>query len=89
MIVGPPSMDDAGMAEFDGVDGPLTASMCQGLVAKDTNGGEPSMREVSKSGLDRAKNVFQVHGVDAAGETAVRRVLRRAPVLVYFAQLPP
>ena len=77
------------MAEFDGVDGPLTASMCQGLVVKDTNGREPSMREVSKIGLDLAKNVFQVHGVDAAGETVVRRVLRRAPVLVYFAQLPP
>jgi hypothetical protein len=30
-----------------------------------------------------------VHGVDAAGETVVRRVLRRARVVVYFAQLPP
>jgi len=40
-------------------------------------------------GLDLAKNVFQVHGVDAAGETVVRRVLRRGRVLVYFAQLPP
>ena len=66
------------MAEFDGVDGPLTASMCQSCVVKDTNGREPSMREVSTIGLDLAKNVFQVHGVDAAGETVVRRVLRRA-----------
>ena len=40
------------------------------------------MREVSTIGLDLAKNVFQVHGVDAAGETVVRRVLRRARVLV-------
>ena len=47
------------------------------------------MREVSTIGLDLAKNVFQVHGVDAAGETVVRRVLRRARVLNYFAQLPP
>ena len=47
------------------------------------------MREVSTIGLDLAKNVFQVHGVDAAGETVVRRVLRRARVRVYFAQLPP
>jgi len=47
------------------------------------------MREVSTIGLDLAKNVFQVHGVDAAGETVVRRVLRRGRVLVYFAQLPP
>ena len=47
------------------------------------------MREVSTIGLDLAKKVFQVHGVDAAGEAVVRRVLRRARVLVYFAQLPP
>ena len=40
------------------------------------------MREVSMIGLDLAKNVFQVHGVDAAGETVVRRVLRRARVLL-------
>jgi transposase len=53
------------MAGFDGVDGPLTASMCQSWVVKNTNGREPSMREVSTIGLDLAKNVFQVHGVDA------------------------
>ena len=47
------------------------------------------MREVSTIGVDLAKKVFQVHGVDAAGETVVRRVLRRARVLAYFAQLPP
>jgi transposase len=47
------------------------------------------MREVSTIGLDLAKNVFHVHDVDAAGETVVRRVLRRARVLVYFAKLPP
>ena len=46
------------------------------------------MREVSTIGLDLAKKVFQVHGVDAEGETMVRRVLRRARVLVYFDQLP-
>jgi hypothetical protein len=43
------------------------------------------MKEVSTIGLDLAKNVFQVHGVDAAGETVVRRVVRRARVPVYFA----
>jgi transposase len=46
------------------------------------------MREVSTIGLDLAKKVFQVHGVDAVGETVVRRALRQSRVSAYFAQLP-
>ncbi len=46
------------------------------------------MREVVTVGLDIAKSVFQVHGVDGAGEVAVRRQLRRAQVLAFFAKLP-
>jgi transposase len=47
------------------------------------------MGEVSTIGLDIAKNVFQVHGVDRAGGVAVRRALRRRQVLVWFGQQPP
>lgn len=47
------------------------------------------MREVSTIGLDLAKQVFQVHGVDAVGAPVVRRALRRSRVLGYFAALPP
>jgi transposase len=47
------------------------------------------MGEVVTVGLDIAKSVFQVHGVDGAGEVAVRRQLRRAQVLAFFAKLPP
>ncbi len=47
------------------------------------------MGEVTTIGLDLAKNVFQVHGVDAAGAVAVRRALRRGQVLGCFAKLPP
>jgi transposase len=39
-------------------------------------------------GLDLAKNVFQVHGVDDEGNIVVRRRLRRADVLPFFEQLP-
>lgn len=39
-------------------------------------------------GLDLAKNVFQVHGVDADGAVTVRKTLRRAQVLSFFAKLP-
>jgi transposase len=47
------------------------------------------MVEISTIGLDIAKAVFQVHGVDAAGEVAVRRSLRRAEVLTFFEDLRP
>ena len=40
-------------------------------------------------GFDLAKNVFQVHGVDAAGKTVVRKKLSRAQVLPFFARLSP
>ena len=45
--------------------------------------------EISTIGLDLAKSIFQVHAVDAAGETVVRKALRRAQVLPFFAKLPP
>jgi transposase len=46
------------------------------------------MGEVVTVGLDIAKSVFQVHGVDAAGDVIVRRQVRRAQLLQYFAKLP-
>ena len=39
-------------------------------------------------GLDIAKNVFQVHGADAEGRCVLRRRLRRAEVITFFARLP-
>lgn len=39
-------------------------------------------------GLDIAKNVFQIHGVDRRGQLALRKQLKRAQVLAYFANLP-
>src|ERR1700704_1664010 len=47
------------------------------------------MGEISTIGLDLAKNVFQVHGVDASGGVVLRRQLRRGAVEKFFAQLPP
>jgi transposase len=47
------------------------------------------MEQVTTIGLDLAKKVFQVHGVDAAGVAVVRRSLRRRQVLAFFAKLPP
>src|SRR5262249_126948 len=50
---------------------------------------EPSMGEVTTIGLELAKHVFQVHGVDAEGATVLRKQLRRAQVLAFFSRLPP
>jgi transposase len=46
------------------------------------------MDEVTTIGLDLAKHVFQVHGVDAAGATVLRKQLRRSQVVAFFAALP-
>ena len=45
--------------------------------------------EPSTIGLDIAKKVFQVHGVDDEGQVVIRRKLRRRQVLTFFAKLPP
>jgi len=47
------------------------------------------MQSISTIGLDIAKSVFQVHGVDVAGQVVVRRQLRRRYVLSFFQKLPP
>ena len=48
-----------------------------------------NLARVTRVGLDLAKNVFQVHGVDAGGETVIARKLRRGAVLEFFRRLPP
>jgi hypothetical protein len=47
------------------------------------------MQMVTTIGLDIAKSVFQVHGVDATGNAIVRRQLKRRYVLPFFQKLPP
>ena len=45
--------------------------------------------QVTTIGLDIAKNVFQVHGIDAAEKVVVRKQLRRGQVMKFFEALPP
>ena len=47
------------------------------------------MQSISTIGLDIAKSVFQVHGVDATGQVIIRRQLKRRHVLAFFQKLPP
>jgi len=47
------------------------------------------MGEVSTIGLDIAKSVFQIHGVDAGGAVVIRKRISRTKLLEFFATLPP
>src|SRR5271157_620825 len=78
-------------AGFDVVDGARSsASKCHRVVApkRTTLRGAVHM-QITTIGLDIAKNVFQVHGIDAAEKVVVRKQLRRGQVMKFFAALPP
>jgi transposase len=47
------------------------------------------MQAITTIGLDIAKSVFQVHGIDAEGNVVLRRQLKRRYVLAFFQKLPP
>ncbi|HXX83369.1 MAG TPA: IS110 family transposase [Casimicrobiaceae bacterium] len=47
------------------------------------------MREITTVGVDLAKSVFTVHGVDAAGRTMLRKTVRREKLMELIAALPP
>jgi transposase len=46
------------------------------------------MQTITTVGLDIAKSVFQMHGVDAEGQVVIRRQLKRRYVLAFFQKLP-
>jgi transposase len=45
--------------------------------------------QVTTIGVDLAKSVFQVHGIDSGGQTVIRKKLRRSEVTRFFAGLEP
>jgi len=63
--------------------------MNAGAVKGSHDSEERAMQTITTIGLDIAKSVFQVHGVDAAGEVVIRRQLKRRSVLAFFQKLPP
>jgi transposase len=46
------------------------------------------LSSVTTVGLDLAKHVFQVHGVDASGRVVIAKAMRRNKLLEFFASLP-
>lgn len=47
------------------------------------------MEGITSVGLDLAKNIFQLHAVNAVGEVIVRRALCQSQFLAFFERLPP
>ena len=47
-----------------------------------------NLSSVTTVGLDLAKHIFQVHGVDASGRVVVAKAMRRNKLLEFFASLP-
>src|SRR5467141_1627499 len=80
----------AAWIEFDVVDGARSRHRCAigCFVGGESHEGAVQM-QISTIGLDIAKNVFQVHGIDANETVVVRKRLRRSQVLAFFKALPP
>ena len=45
--------------------------------------------KITTVGIDLAKNVFQVHGVDDRGKVVLKKQLKRHQVLGFFSNMPP
>src|SRR5882757_8334561 len=64
------------------------SAMDVGAVEAPTIRRSQVMQAITTIGLDIAKSVFQVHGVDAEGKVVFRRQLKRRYVLSFFQKLP-
>jgi hypothetical protein len=74
-------------SESDAVDGSSTGTSVPPKWALLGAHHEESL-QVTTIGLDIAKSVFQLHGIDAAGSVVIRRQLKRRYVLTFFEKLP-
>src|SRR6266498_1240124 len=73
------------MTESDEVDGAHSgALMCHRVIVRDESHERAVHMQISTIGIDLAKNVFQVHGVDAAEKLVLKKQLRRSQVLEFF-----
>ena len=66
---------------------PPTASMCQNEVVADLRQKRPSVEQIIRIGMDTSKQIFQLHGVNAAEEVVLRRKLRRKEMVAFFEKL--
>src|SRR5215213_9679373 len=66
---------------------PPTASVCHGAGCRDLRRELPTM-SITMIGLDVAKSVFQLHGIDASGKVQLKRKLRRSELIPFFEGQP-
>jgi hypothetical protein len=69
------------------MDGPRLPHGRYGVAANTSHGGS-RVTDISTIGLDLAKSMFQLHGVNTRGKLVVSKRLRRGSVLTFFANLP-
>src|SRR5580658_6595397 len=62
-------------------------AMCQAVIVQSSRGSRPMA--IIRVGIDTAKPVFQIHGVDEAEQPVLRKQLRRGELVKLFAKLPP
>jgi transposase len=80
------------MSAYDAVDGSSTGTGVPwkwALLSASTIRRSQVMQATTTIGLDIAKSVFQVHGIDAEGNVTLRRRVKRRYVLAFFQKLPP
>ena len=80
------------MAGYDAVDGSSIGTRVPSkwvLLERPKIRRSQIMQTTTTIGLDIAKSVFQVHGIDGDGNVVVRRQLKRRYVLTFFQKLPP
>ena len=75
------------VVKTDGWMAPVGIIVPRRRLSTQSQGGHPM--QISTIGIDLAKRVFQIHGVDQDGNVVLRKQLRRAQVLGFFAKLPP
>ncbi|ALP40529.1 transposase [Aeromonas schubertii] len=68
---------------------PKTASECQSGECKFPLMREATTMKTAAIGIDLAKHLFQLHGVDQHGKTVLKRQLKREQMLSFFSNLPP
>src|SRR6202166_4675261 len=72
----------------DGADGP-SRHQCAIVRVRSTCKKEPPTMDITRIGLDTAKSIFQVHGVDETGKAIMKRKLQRCEMLRFFERLEP
>ena len=78
------------MTAVDVVDGARSRQRAsRRVIVANESHQERSHMQITTIGLDIAKNVFQVHGIDAREQVVVRKQLRRSQMLAFFEALPP